>query len=207
MTSYLRARHVPLLASVVLVSLVTLALSGQLVLTTPGLLGGGDSQLLLGALLPIPIVLAGAYGLAMRERPVEVISVRPVAVLDLALLASVVAVPSVLVVLCGLTHSIPPSGVIFTRNLVLLVGILAGAAGLGYAVAGGFVALVLLVTTTSYGPYNRAARFVRVLQNDASDTWSWIVASATFTTGMALLLTGRSLLRLVRPGYVPMSTN
>lgn len=72
---------------------------------------------------------------------------------------------------------------VFVRAALLLVGIAWLIGAVWSPVPGSIVAVTFLLVTTSYGPFNRGAAYVRVLQAAPDSAWAWGVAVAAFAAG------------------------
>ena len=188
MIYFYRSRRVPAVLGATLVSLVLLAVLGDLLLTLPSLFGGTSSEVPLGTFLPLLITTTLSYGLSTRERPVEDATIRSRVFYELLVILVVIVLSATTAGAASIGSGSFDLALWYVRNLVLMSGIVLFFVGVRKPILGGTACVLLVVLTTAYGPSNRGARFVRVFQNDSVDTWSWVVALIGICGGLLVTL-------------------
>lgn len=176
-----------MLTSILALAVALVVASGRLV-EIPAVLGGGSSRMPVSALVPLVVVVTLAQSLSSRERQLERAAPRRVGLWDASYMCVALLVTAVL---CWVASSFGVTNVAWVlRNTVALVGIVAIVTACGGAALGSLAAGTIVVATSSYGPLNTGARFVRIFQQDPHDaSYPTVVAGVLLCLGLALMAT------------------
>ncbi|GAA2725709.1 hypothetical protein CAE01nite_20590 [Cellulomonas aerilata] len=193
---YFEARRVwATILTICILMVVASLLSGRFV-EVPAVLGGGSAAMpVVVVLLPVALSSLLAFAMSSRTHLREQSAYRRVDAWDASFLAGATCLVS------AVSGALGAAGLLvhplwFARNCLLLVGIFATVLAFRSPAAASVSCAAVVLFTSTYGPRNPGAEYIRVLQNAPTGVTS-MFAVAVLVCGLVLLTASEQLRSLL----------